>query len=165
MRGSESEQVQYGGGRVARCELSEENVALEILLRLFIVGNQGGLQYDFETVGVIWWDRATILTHRVGSESLKHIEGWVCNAVGISTHTASYPGTRSYEYRRLSSNLMLFYLFSKSKSKSQLCDVRSFHGSRDICQRVVMESLSSWPRTDSSTSLRHCTVMHTVGTD
>jgi hypothetical protein len=74
-----SKQVQYGGGRVARFELSEESVALETLLRLFVVRIQGDLKYDFEFVGVSPW----ALAHRVGSESLKHIEGVNCNAVDI----------------------------------------------------------------------------------
>lgn len=77
-----SKQVQYGGGRVARFELSEESVALETLLRLFIVRIQGGLEYDFEIVGVSPWGGPT-LAHRVGSKSLKHIEGVNCNAVDI----------------------------------------------------------------------------------
>jgi hypothetical protein len=76
-----SKQVQYGGGRVTRFELSEERVALESLLRLFIVRVQGGLKYDFKFVGLSPWGRA--MAHRVGCESLKHIEGMNCNAVDI----------------------------------------------------------------------------------
>lgn len=76
-----SKQVQYRGGRVARFELSEESVALETLLRLFIVRVHGGLKYDFEFVGLSLWGIA--IAHRVGSESLKHIEGVNCNAVDI----------------------------------------------------------------------------------